>query len=195
MRAVADETGRPVPDAPAVAAARRSRGRRSRASRTSRTTRSFACSPTSSRVEPSATQIGSSGEESIAFHRFARARFALAGAEHELELYWLTGYGGGLFLPFRDETSGSETYGGGRYLFDTVKGADLGSRRRAARARLQLRLQPVVQLRPALGLPALAAGEPAAGRDSRRRADAGLGKPEAGLEPAAPSLQDRCSAS
>ena len=112
---------------PAVAAPDRSRGRRSPASRTSRTTRSFACWPRSSRVEPSATQIGSSGEESIAFHRFARARFSLAGAEHELELYWLTGYGGGLFLPFRDETSGSETYGGGRYLFDTVKGADLGS--------------------------------------------------------------------
>jgi uncharacterized protein (DUF1684 family) len=78
-------------------------------------------------VEPSPTQIGSSGEESIAFHRFARARFSLTVAEHQLELYWLTGYGGGLFLPFRDETSGGETYGGGRYLFDTVKGADLGS--------------------------------------------------------------------
>jgi uncharacterized protein (DUF1684 family) len=43
-----------------------------------------------------------------------------------LEVYWLTGYGGGLFLPFRDGTSGRDTYGGGRYLLDTVKGADLG---------------------------------------------------------------------
>ena len=43
-----------------------------------------------------------------------------------LELYWLEGYGGGLFLPFADTTSGDETYGGGRYLLDTVKGADLG---------------------------------------------------------------------
>lgn len=33
-----------------------------------------------------------------------------------------------MFLPFRDETNGSETYGGGRYLLDTVKGADLGHR-------------------------------------------------------------------
>ncbi|MFI5048843.1 MAG: DUF1684 domain-containing protein [Gaiellales bacterium] len=33
------------------------------------------------------------------------------------------GYGGGLFLPFGD---GDATYGGGRYLLDTVKGSDLG---------------------------------------------------------------------
>ncbi len=43
-----------------------------------------------------------------------------------LTLFWLDAYGGGLFLPFRDATRGSSTYGGGRYLLDTVKGADLG---------------------------------------------------------------------
>ena len=48
------------------------------------------------------------------------------GEERVLELYWLVAYGGGLFVPFRDDTSGAETYGGGRYLLDTVKGADLG---------------------------------------------------------------------
>jgi len=31
-----------------------------------------------------------------------------------------------VFLPVRDATSGSESYGAGRYLLDTVKGADLG---------------------------------------------------------------------
>jgi uncharacterized protein (DUF1684 family) len=36
----------------------------------------------------------------------------------------MSGYGGGLFLPFKDTTSGQETYGGGRYLFDTVKNTD-----------------------------------------------------------------------
>ncbi|GAB1420444.1 DUF1684 domain-containing protein [Anaerolineales bacterium] len=45
----------------------------------------------------------------------------------ELTLYWIKGYGGGLFLPFKDQTNGQTTYGGGRYLFDTIKGADLGS--------------------------------------------------------------------
>jgi hypothetical protein len=48
-----------------------------------------------------------------------------------LTLYWIEGYGGGLFLPFRDGTNGTETYGGGRYLYDTIKGADLGAGRRA----------------------------------------------------------------
>lgn len=44
----------------------------------------------------------------------------------ELTLYWIDGYGGGVFLPFLDRTSGSSTYDGGRYLLDTIKGADLG---------------------------------------------------------------------
>jgi uncharacterized protein len=30
-------------------------------------------------------------------------------------------------LPFKDLTSASETYGGGRYLLDTIKHADLGA--------------------------------------------------------------------
>jgi uncharacterized protein (DUF1684 family) len=46
----------------------------------------------------------------------------LASPVGELTLFWLLGYGGGLFLPFRDRTAGAETYGGGRYLTDTVKG-------------------------------------------------------------------------
>ncbi|KUL42258.1 DUF1684 domain-containing protein [Actinoplanes awajinensis] len=40
----------------------------------------------------------------------------------ELTLWWIAAYGGGLFLPVRDETCGKQTYGGGRYLTDTVKG-------------------------------------------------------------------------
>jgi uncharacterized protein (DUF1684 family) len=39
-----------------------------------------------------------------------------------LTLWWLEGYGGGLFLPFRDATCGARSYGGGRYLTDTAKG-------------------------------------------------------------------------
>ncbi len=44
-----------------------------------------------------------------------------------IELWWLDQYAGGLFLPLRDGTAGSASYGGGRYLVDTAKGADLGS--------------------------------------------------------------------
>lgn len=69
-------------------------------------------------------EVSSGG--SFSFTRIGVARFELGGADHELELAWNDGYGGGVFLAFRDLTSGGSTYGGGRYLFDTVKGADLG---------------------------------------------------------------------
>ncbi len=61
-----------------------------------------------------------------AFVPFGRVRLEAGGEEFALTVYWLDAYGGGLFLPFRDGTSGRETYGGGRYLLDTAKGADLG---------------------------------------------------------------------
>jgi uncharacterized protein len=77
-------------------------------------------------VEPTRLEIVTSNFESMAFDRFAVARFAHADVELALELYWLEGYGGGLFVPFADATSGTETYGAGRYLLDSVKGADLG---------------------------------------------------------------------
>jgi uncharacterized protein (DUF1684 family) len=61
-----------------------------------------------------------------AFTRFAVAEFELAGQPRELDVHWLHGYAGGVFVSFTDETSGQTTYGGGRYLLDTIKGADLG---------------------------------------------------------------------
>ena len=73
-------------------------------------------------------EIATSGEQSYAFTRFARTVFELAGAEHSLDLYWLEGYGGGVFLSFADATSGIGSYGACRYLLDTVKGSDLGER-------------------------------------------------------------------
>lgn len=60
--------------------------------------------------------------------RFARVHFTINHQECTLALYWLLGYGGGVFLPFRDATGGTQTYGGGRYLLDTIKHADLGHR-------------------------------------------------------------------
>jgi uncharacterized protein len=57
----------------------------------------------------------------------SRAAFDLYGYSLKLNLYWFRSYGGGLFLSFRDSTSGKQTYGGCRYLLDTVKGADLGA--------------------------------------------------------------------
>ena len=70
-----------------------------------------------------------------------------------LDVWWLGSYGNGIFVPLRDATAGSTTYGAGRYLLDTVKGADLGREGDCLGARPQLLLQPVLRLRPRLGLP------------------------------------------
>ena len=77
-------------------------------------------------LEVAATPLETSGPEPMLFKPFARAHLELRGEPLVLELDWLEGYGGGVFLCFRDATSGTESYGGGRYLLDTVKGADLG---------------------------------------------------------------------
>ena len=61
------------------------------------------------------------------FHRIGWVSFTVDGTPCRLGVYWLDEYAGGIFIPFRDATSGRETYGGGRYLWDSAKGADLGS--------------------------------------------------------------------
>ena len=76
-----------------------------------------------SQAEPERFELPSSDGATMAFTRFAVAR----AGEVTLDLYWLEGYGGGLFVPFADATSGEDTYGAGRYVLDTVKGADLGT--------------------------------------------------------------------
>jgi hypothetical protein len=43
-----------------------------------------------------------------------------------LEVHWIDVYSGGVFVPVHDLTSGRTSYGGGRYVLDTAKGADLG---------------------------------------------------------------------
>jgi uncharacterized protein (DUF1684 family) len=75
-------------------------------------------------VEPRRLEIATSGSEAMPMELVASLRFRLEGERLSLPLYWIDVYGGGLFLPFRDATAPDETYGGGRYLFDTVKGSD-----------------------------------------------------------------------
>jgi uncharacterized protein (DUF1684 family) len=57
----------------------------------------------------------------VPFERIGVVRLPNLGT---LDVWWLDSYGGGIFVPVADP--GPETYGGGRYLIDTVKGADLG---------------------------------------------------------------------
>ena len=59
----------------------------------------------------------------VPFERIGRLPLPGLGT---LDVWWLGSYGGGLFVPLKDATAGWTTYGGGRYLLDTVKGADHG---------------------------------------------------------------------
>ena len=63
----------------------------------------------------------------IPFQRIGWVSFSVGGIACRLSVFWLNEYAGGIFIPFRDATSGSASYGGGRYLWDSAKGADLGS--------------------------------------------------------------------
>ena len=71
-------------------------------------------------------QAGPRYEGEVTFTQIGELRFALDNQALALAAYWIEGYAGGLFVPFRDATCGHETYGGGRYLLDTIKSADLG---------------------------------------------------------------------
>jgi uncharacterized protein len=72
-----------------------------------------------------ALPISTGGEET--FTRIGSVDVPFPAGTRRLGLYWMAGYAGGLFLPFRDGTNGHETYGAGRYLLDAAKSADLGS--------------------------------------------------------------------
>ena len=60
----------------------------------------------------------------IRYRRAAVLVFELGGVPCRLTVLSLVQYAGGLFVPFKDTTSRNETYGGGRYLFDTAKNTD-----------------------------------------------------------------------
>jgi uncharacterized protein len=137
-------------------------------------------------VQPESRKIAGSGPEPVAGTRFAVAQFDGG----ELELFWLEAYGGGLFLPFRDATSGVATYGGGRYLLDTVKGADLGSDGSRLVLDFNFAYNPSCAYDPKWACPL----SPPANRLAAA-VEAGEKKPEVGLEPTHSRLQGARSTS
>ena len=74
-------------------------------------------------VEPRRLEVPTGTDGVVPFERVGVLRVPGVGA---LDVWWLASYGGGIFVPVKDGLAGRETYGGGRYLLDTVKGADLG---------------------------------------------------------------------
>ena len=79
-------------------------------------------------VQPGALalQLPNSGADTLSFSRIGRVELPFADGSRSLSVFWMAGYAGGLFIPFRDATNGNETYGAGRYLVDAAKSADLG---------------------------------------------------------------------
>lgn len=77
-------------------------------------------------IADEATLLQDSSAGTDQFLRAGVVDFEIDGQAASLEILWLDSYGGGVFLPFRDVSNGHSTYEGGRYLLDTVKGADLG---------------------------------------------------------------------
>jgi uncharacterized protein len=82
--------------------------------------------PVDGDVPPRALEVQTGTDGLVAFDRIGRVHVPSLG---DLDVWWLRAYGGGVFVPFKDATAGTSTYGGGRYLIDTVKGADLGGDR------------------------------------------------------------------
>ncbi|HUG83338.1 MAG TPA: DUF1684 domain-containing protein, partial [Euzebya sp.] len=77
-------------------------------------------------ADPATIEVAHSAAGSTRFTEVGSLALEGTNLTASLTLFWLDAYGGGLFLPFTDATSGASTYGGGRYLLDTAKGADLG---------------------------------------------------------------------
>lgn len=78
------------------------------------------------RLDPAAPQrieIATATDGVVPFDRAGTVRTPWGS----LDVWSLGSYGGGLWIPVRDAGSGRLSYGGGRYLYDTVKGADLGT--------------------------------------------------------------------
>lgn len=75
--------------------------------------------------EPAELAISTGDDRTTTLHRIGQVLLpAPFGAT--VDVWWLKQYAGGIFLPLRDGTAGDGSYGGGRYLLDTAKGADLG---------------------------------------------------------------------
>nr|WP_246221081.1 DUF1684 domain-containing protein [Phytoactinopolyspora mesophila] len=73
-------------------------------------------------VSPERFEVQTGTDGLVPFQRVGRVHLPVG----DLDVWWLDSYGGGLFIPLKDASAGNITYGGGRYLLDTVKGADLG---------------------------------------------------------------------
>ena len=81
--------------------------------------------PLASHREAQRLTVATGPTETTHLHRIGTLQIP-APIKARVAVWWLEQYGGGLFIPLRDATAGNGSYGGGRYLVDSAKGADLG---------------------------------------------------------------------
>lgn len=76
-------------------------------------------------TEPAEFDFETGTDGVVHFDRLGLVRIPGVGT---LDVWQHGGYAGGLFVPVKDSSAGKArgTYGGGRYLLDTIKGSDLG---------------------------------------------------------------------
>ena len=74
-------------------------------------------------VAPAELEVSVGSDGLLPMRRIGTVHLGTVG---DLDVWWLGTYGGGLFVPVKDGLAGRETFGGGRYVLDTAKGADLG---------------------------------------------------------------------
>lgn len=98
-------------------------------------------------AEPLRREAVTGTDGTVVFERIGTVTLPAVGT---LDVWWLDQYGGGLFLPLKDPGPG---YGGGRYLLDTVKGADLGSTERGLVVDLNFAYPPSCAYDPAWACP------------------------------------------
>jgi len=78
-------------------------------------------------VEPIRYELDLGEDGLVTLGQVGQVSFRVPTGSGTFGLFWIAGYGGGLLLPFGDTTNGVRTYDGGRYLYDTIKGADWGA--------------------------------------------------------------------
>lgn len=100
-------------------------------------------------VAPHRLEVPTTTDGVVPFERIGRFRLPIG----DLDVWWLDSYGGGFFVPIKDAGAGSTTYGGGRYLIDSVKGADLGGDSRAVVVDLNFAYNPSCAYDPAWSCP------------------------------------------
>ncbi|GIG28827.1 DUF1684 domain-containing protein [Cellulomonas marina] len=113
-------------------------------------------------LEPGAPQhrdVATGTDGVVPFERIGTVRLGDLGT---LDVWALRTYGGGVFLPLLDATCGlpdpadapgTAAYGGGRYVLDTIKGADLGGAPDALVVDLNFAYNPSCAYDPAWACP------------------------------------------